>query len=75
MSTLIIVLTIVFFALLFIIILGKPINDWLDKKIKDSDKQLQDAINDKTCEIEKNLRKKYPKMKEIAEDCEFEEID
>jgi len=73
MGTLIITAIIVF-TLLFIIILGKPINDWLDKKIKDSDKQLQDAINDKTCEIEKNLRKKYPRMKEIAEDCEFEEI-
>lgn len=74
MNTLIII-TIIVFTLLFIIILGKPINDWLDKKIKDSDKQLQDAINDKTREIEKNLRKKYPHMKEIAEDCEFEEID
>ncbi len=74
MGTLIITAIIVF-TLLFIIILGKPINDWLDKKIKDSDKQLQDAINDKTCEIEKNLRKKYPNMKEVAEDCEFEEID
>ena len=74
MGTLIITAIIVF-TLLLIIILGKPINDWLDKKIKDSDKQLQDAINDKTCEIEKNLRKKYPMMKEIAEDCEFEEID
>ena len=74
MNTLIITAIIVF-TLLFIIIIGKPINDWLDKKIKDSDKQLQDAINDKTCEIEKNLRKKYPNMKEIAEDCEFEEID
>jgi len=74
MGTLIITAIIVF-TLLFIIALGKPINDWLDKKIKDSDKQLQDAINDKTCEIEKNLRKKYPNMKEIAEDCEFEEID
>jgi len=74
MGTLIITAIIVF-TLLLIIILGKPINDWLDKKIKDSDKQLQDAINDKTCEIEKNLRKKYSKMKEIAEDCEFEEID
>jgi len=70
-----IITAIIVFTLLLIIILGKPINDWLDKKIKDSDKQLQDAINDKTCEIEKNLRKKYPKMKEIAEDCEFEEID
>ena len=74
MNTLIIT-AIIIFTLLFIIIMGKPINDWLDKKIKDSDKQLQDAINDKTCEIEKNLRKKYPKMQEIAEDCEFEEID
>ena len=74
MGTLIITAIIVF-TLLLIIILGKPINDWLDKKIKDSDKQLQDAINGKTCEIEKNLRKKYPMMKEIAEDCEFEEID
>lgn len=74
MNTLIITAIIVF-TLLFIIIIGKPINDWLDKKIKDSDKQLQDAINDKTYEIEKNLRKKYPNMKEIAEDCEFEEID
>lgn len=74
MNTLIITAIIVF-TLLFIIILGKPINDWLDKKIKDSDKQLQDAINDKTCEIEKNLKEKYPNMKEIAEDCEFEEID
>lgn len=74
MGTLIII-TIIVFTLLFIIILGKPINDWLDKKIKDSDKQSQDAINDKVYEIEKNLRKKYPHMKEIAEDCEFEEID
>lgn len=74
MNTLIITAIIVF-TLLFIIILGKPINDWLDKKIKDSDKQSQDAINDKVYEIEKNLRKKYPNMKEIAEDCEFEEID
>ena len=70
-----IITAIIVFTLLFIIILGKPINDWLDKKIKDSDKQLQDAINDKTCEIEKNLRKKYSMMKEVAEDCEFEEID
>ncbi len=74
MNTLIII-TIIVFTLLLIIILGKPINDWLDKKIKDSDKQSQDAINDKVYEIEKNLRKKYPNMKEIAEDCEFEEID
>lgn len=74
MNTLIII-TIIVFTLLFIIIIGKPINDWLDKKIKDSDKQLQDAINDKVYEIEKNLRKKYPHIKEIAEDCEFEEID
>ena len=62
MKTLIIILFIIV-AILFLLAMGKPVNDWCDKHIFNKDinnPKEKKKIN----EIEKNLKEKYPNLKE-----------
>ena len=62
MKTLIIVLFIIV-AILFLLAMGKPVNKWCDKHIFSKDVNST-KVKEKVNEIEKNLKEKYPNLKE-----------
>ena len=54
-------------AILFLLAMGKPVNEWCDKHIfnKVFNKDINNPkVKEKVNEIEKNLKKKYPNLKE-----------
>ena len=62
MKTLIIILfTIV--VILFLLAMGKPVNEWCEKHIFNNDVN-NPKVKEKVNEIEKSLKKKYPNLKE-----------
>lgn len=62
MKTLIIVLFIIV-AILFLLAMGKPVNEWCDKHIFNKDAN-NIKVKEKVNEIESNLKLKYPNLKE-----------
>lgn len=62
MKTLIIVLFIIV-AILFLLAMGKPVNEWCDKHIFSKDVNST-KVKEKVNEIEKNLKEEYPNLKE-----------
>lgn len=57
---------IVFFiivGILFLLTMGKPINEWCDKHVFNKDIN-NPKVKEKVNEIEKNLKEKYPNLKE-----------
>ena len=72
MKTLIIVLFIIV-VILFLLAMGKPVNEWCDKHIFNKDinnfnKDINNPkVKEKVNEIESNLKLKYPNLKEKGE--------
>ena len=50
-------------AVLFILAMGKPINEWFDKHVFNKDAN-NIKVKEKVNEIESNLKLKYPNLKE-----------
>lgn len=54
-----------------ILYLGKPLNNWLDKRLGNTPtnaKQWRLEVDKRVEDIEKNLKEKYPHIKEIKDD-------
>ena len=62
MKTFIIILFIIV-AILFLLAMGKPLNEWCDKHIFNKDIN-NPKVKEKVNEIEKSLKEKYPNLKE-----------
>lgn len=62
MKTLIIIILIIV-AILFLLAMGKPVNEWCEKHIFNNDVN-NPKVKEKVNEIEKSLKKKYPNLKE-----------
>lgn len=62
MKTLIIIIFIIV-AILFLLAMGKPLNEWCDKHIFNKDVNSP-KVKEKVNEIEKSLKEKYPNLKE-----------
>lgn len=57
------IICIIIVAILFLISLGKPINDWFERHL--ANKELKNPkVKEKVDEIEKELKRKYPNLKE-----------
>jgi len=62
MKTVIIVLFIIV-VILFLLAMGKPLNEWCDKHIFNKDIN-NPKVKEKVNEIERNLKEKYSHLKE-----------
>ena len=57
------IICIIIVAILFLISLGKPINNWFEKYL--AKKEMKNPkVKEKVDEIEKELKRKYPNLKE-----------
>ena len=57
------IICIVVVTILLLIALGKPLNEWCDRYL--TNKELKNPkIKEKVDEIEKELKRKYPNLKE-----------
>lgn len=65
MKTLIIIILIIV-AILFLLAMGKPVNEWCEKHIFNNDVN-NPKVKEKVNEIESNLKLKYPNLKEKGE--------
>lgn len=65
MNTHIIVFFIII-AILLLLAIGKPVNEWCDKHIFNKDAN-NPKVKEKVNEIESNLKLKYPNLKEKGE--------
>ena len=54
---------IIIIAILLLLAMGKPVNEWCDKHIFNKDIN-NIKVKEKINEIEKNLKEKYPNLKE-----------
>lgn len=62
MNTFIIIILIIA-VILFLLAMGKPVNEWCDKHIFNKDIN-NPKVKEKVNEIEKSLKEKYPNLKE-----------
>ena len=57
------IISIVVVTILLLIALGKPLNEWFDRYL--ANKELKNPkVKEKVDEIEKELKRKYPNLKE-----------
>lgn len=57
------IICIIIVAILFLISLGKPLNEWFEKYL--AKKEMKNPkVKEKVDEIEKELKHKYPNLKE-----------
>lgn len=57
------IICIVVVTILLLIALGKPLNEWFDRYL--ANKELKNPkVKEKVDEIEKELKRKYPNLKE-----------
>lgn len=58
------IICIIIVALLFLISLGKPLNEWFEKYLAKKEMKNHPKVKEKVDEIEKELKRKYPNLKE-----------
>lgn len=57
------IICIVVVTILLLIALGKPLNEWFDRYLANKDLK-NPKVKEKVDEIEKELKRKYPNLKE-----------